>query len=170
VGTLAIYSRQPREASARDRELASLLTQTAAIIIAQHTEAAERKKVERALRESETRFRAFVTASSDVVYRMSPDWSEMRALDGQGFLSDTAEPTESWMNRYIHPDDQAEVTAAILRAVRSKTMFELEHRVRRADGSLGWTLSRAIPILDDRGEIIEWLGAATDVTQRKQVQ
>jgi PAS domain-containing protein len=165
VGALAIYSRQPRQASERDRELMSLLTGTAAIIISQHMESAERKKAEEALRNSEARFRRFASASS-VVYRMSPDWSEMRELDGRGFLSDTAEPTEAWMNRYIPHDDKADVAAAIRRAVRAKAVFELEHRVRRADGSVGWARSRAIPILDDRGEIVEWIGSATNVTQR----
>lgn len=49
-------------------------------------------------------------------------------------------------------------------------MFELEHRVRRPDGTLAWTLSRAVPLLDEDGEIIEWVGAATDVTERKQAE
>jgi signal transduction histidine kinase len=46
-------------------------------------------------------------------------------------------------------------------------MFELEHRVRQVDGTLGWTHSRAIPILDAQGEIIEWFGAASDISDRK---
>jgi PAS domain-containing protein len=99
------------------------------------------------LEESERRYRAFVTASSDVVYRMGPDWAEMRQLDGRGFISDTAEPTERWMERYIHPDDRPLVEAAIGEAVRTKGVFELEHRVLRVDGTLGWMLSRAVPIV-----------------------
>ena len=51
---------------------------------------------ERALRESEGRFRAFVNATTDVVYRMNADWSEMRELDGRGILADTTAPTRSW--------------------------------------------------------------------------
>ena len=39
--------------------------------------------------------------------------------------------------------------------------------MRRADGSLGWTLSRAVPILDDKGKIVEWFGAASDITERR---
>ncbi len=108
-----------------------------------------------------------MTASSDVVYRMSPDWSEMRQLDGQGFLADTAEPTERWMADYIHPDDRGMVQETVDRAIRAKSLFELEHRVRRADGTLGWTLSRAVPMLNQQGEITEWLGAASDITGRK---
>lgn len=125
---------------------------------------------EDALRESEDRFRAFVTASSDAVYRMSADWGIMANLEGKDFIADTVGPSHAWLAKYIHPDDQARVLAAIHQAIHSKTKFELEHRVIRADGSLGWTFSRAIPILDDKGEIIEWFGTATDVTVRKQAQ
>lgn len=123
-----------------------------------------------ALAASEERFRAFVTASSDVVYRMSPDWTQMRQLDGRGFLSDTAQPDEDWLRNYIHPDDRPMVQAAIEKAIRTKSVFELEHRVRRADGTLGWTLSRAVPILDGNGEITEWLGSARDVTSRREAE
>jgi PAS domain S-box-containing protein len=49
-------------------------------------------------------------------------------------------------------------------------VFELEHRVRRADGSLGWTLSRAVPLLDDADEVTEWFGAASDVTERRRAE
>jgi PAS domain S-box-containing protein len=116
------------------------------------------------------RFRALVTATSDVVYSMSPDWSEMRHLVGRDFMADTTEPNRGWLEKYIHPDDQARVLEAIARAVRAKGVFELEHRVLRPDGTLGWTLSRAIPLLDERGEIVEWFGAASDTTRRKQAE
>jgi PAS domain S-box-containing protein len=119
------------------------------------------------LRESEERFRAFVTASSDVVYRMSPDWLEMRHLEGKDFIPTTQEPSQTWLTKYIHPEDQPEVLAAIDKAIRTKSIFELEHRVMQVDGTRGWTFSRAIPLLDENGELIEWFGAASDVTQRK---
>ena len=122
------------------------------------------------LRASEERFRAFVTASSDVVYRMSPDWSEMRNLQGRDFVADTDDPSESWLARYIHPDDEAHVTAAIKEAIRDKAIFELEHRVIQVDGGLGWTHSRAIPIIDREGNIVEWFGAARDITDRKRAE
>ncbi|MFC0199373.1 PAS domain-containing protein [Paracoccus rhizosphaerae] len=123
-----------------------------------------------ALRQSESRYRAFVTASSDVVYRMSPDWTEMRRLHGQGFLEDTPEPAYGWMEQYIEPEDRAEVAAAISAAISNKSMFDLQHRVRQADGSIGWTRSRAAPILDGNGDIVEWLGAARDVTAQQAAQ
>ena len=117
--------------------------------------------------QSEERFAAFVRATSEVVYRMNADWSEMRFLQGRNFIADTEDPSRGWLEKYIHPDDRPEILAAIQQAIRTKSPFRLEHRVLRVDGSFGWTASRAIPLLGDDGEITEWLGAATDVTERK---
>jgi PAS domain S-box-containing protein len=128
------------------------------------------QQAHRAVRESEERFRTFISATSNVVYRMSPDWSEMRYLDGQEFIADTKDSSRTWVDKYIHRDDQHHVMAMIQRAIQSKTIFELEHRVIRTDGSLGWIYSRAIPIFAEHDEILEWFGSASDVTQRKQTQ
>jgi signal transduction histidine kinase/CheY-like chemotaxis protein len=134
-------------------------------------EAAHRKEAEDAVRGSEERFRALVSASSDVVYRMSADWSEMRQLRGEGaFLAATDAPTTNWLEKYIHPDDQRRVKDAIGEAIRSRSTFELEHRVLRLDGSVGWTYSRAIPVKDASGAIVEWFGAASDITDRKRAE
>jgi PAS domain S-box-containing protein len=132
--------------------------------------ALERQRVDGDLRKSEERFRALTMASSDVVYRMSPDWSEMLQLHGRGFIADTEKPNRNWLQEYIHPDDQSHVMAVINEAIQTKGIFELEHRVLRVDGSLGWTFSRAIPLLDANGEIVEWFGAASDVSDRRQAE
>ncbi|MGN6645290.1 MAG: PAS domain S-box protein [Cytophaga sp.] len=125
-----------------------------------------RKKLE----ESETRFRALVNASSDVVYRMNADWSEMRELEGRGFLADTGEAMPDWAVKYIHPKDYEKVQQAVADAVSGKYVFELEHRVLKADGTIGWTFSRAVPIFDQQNNIIEWFGSAADITAQKEVQ
>lgn len=125
-----------------------------------------RKKLE----ESENRFRALVNASSDVVYRMNANWTVMRNLEGHGILADTGEPILNWMDKYIHPNDQEKVIKATAEAIAYKSIFELEHRVLNSDGSLSWTFSRAIPVLDEQGNIIEWFGSATDITAQKEVQ
>jgi two-component sensor histidine kinase len=119
------------------------------------------------VRESEQRFRALVNASSDVIYRMSPDWQEMHELDGRGFLSPAEGPAVRWRETYLFPEDIPDVQAAIDRAIAGRGVFELEHRVRRADGTAGWTLSRAIPILGDDGEILQWFGMAADITDKR---
>ena len=122
------------------------------------------------LTESEERFRAFVSASSDVVYSMSPDWKEMRFLQGREFIEDTHEPERNWVDKYIHPEDQQGVLSAIHHAIATRSTFELEHRVLRPDGSLGWTHSKAVPLLDSKGEIVQWFGTASDITSRKEAE
>jgi PAS domain S-box-containing protein len=129
-----------------------------------------RLKAHASLRESKERFRALTRATFDVVYRMSPDWAEMRHLQGRAFLADTLKASHAWLEKYIYPDDQPLVMEAINRAIQTKDVFELEHPVIREDSTLGWIYSRAIPILDEQGEIVEWFGAAKDVTPRKQAE
>jgi PAS domain S-box-containing protein len=72
------------------------------------------------------------------------------------------------MMKYIHQDDHQYVTGVIREAIRTKSIFELEHRVRRVDGTMGWTFSRAVPMIDANGKIIEWFGTASDITRQKQ--
>ncbi|WP_455380452.1 sensor histidine kinase [Acidihalobacter prosperus] len=116
------------------------------------------------------RINALIAATTDVVYRMSPDWSEMWLLLGRDFISDTCAPTQRWLDKYIHPDDQPQVIAEIREAIRTKSIFELTHRVLRIDGTLGWTFSRAVPLIGADGEILEWIGSARDITEQKEVQ
>ena len=135
----------------------------------------EKKRAEEVLGQSEDRFRAFVTATSDVVYWMSADWQQMHQLEGKSFLLDTSttqSPTarSSWLEQYIPPQDQAQVQATIQEAIRARKPFELAHRVIQADGSVGWTFSRAIPILNEQGGIAEWFGTASNITEQKQAE
>ena len=123
-----------------------------------------------AIQASEEQFRALVSAGSDVVYRMNADWTELRHLQGREFIADTHEPNRSWLEKYIPQEDQPRILEVIQVAIQSKGVFELEHRVMRVDGTLGWAFSRAIPMLDSHGQIKEWFGAASDVTARKQAQ
>lgn len=122
------------------------------------------------LKENEERLRLLVKASSDVLYQMSPDWSEVRQLSGGHLLADISEPDRTWLDAYIPSEEQKQVLAAVNRAIETRSVFELEHRMIRADGTVGWTFSRAVPRLNAEGEIIEWFGAASDITERKKAE
>jgi signal transduction histidine kinase len=122
------------------------------------------------LRSSQTRFQALLVATSDVLYRMSPDWSQMRLLHGKGFLADTHTADPGWLQRYVPADEQARVQTEIQRAIATREAFEVEHRVRRIDGTEGFVLSRAVPIFGDKAEITEWFGAATDLTAHRKFE
>ena len=101
---------------------------------------------------------------------MSPDWREMRQLHGQNFLVDTIAPNANWLQEYIHLIDHLRVMAVIQEAIRTKSLFEMEHQVVTVDGSLGWTFSHAVPLLDADGEIVEWFGTASDVTEHRRAE
>ena len=118
---------------------------------------------------SERHFQALARATSDIVYRMSADWSALRPMDGGALVLSTDTPLEgwAWLDQNIPADEQARVRQAIGVAIAQKALFSLEHRVLRPDGSIGWTASRAVPILDAHGTVCEWFGAASDITQRK---
>lgn len=161
VGMISTHWRTPHRPTERELDLFDILARQA-------TELIEHKKADEELRESEERFRALVMASSDVIYHVSPDWKEMRRLDGKGFLTDTLEPDVAWIDKYVYPDDRKKVREAIRDSLRNKSRFELEHRVYRADGRVGWTHSQAVPLLDRNDEIVEWFGAATEITERRQ--
>ena len=122
------------------------------------------------LGDNQARHRALLKASSEVLYRMSPDWRVMTQLNSCCFLAETKNPSASWLDEYIPAQDQPQVVAVIREAIRSKNVYELEHRVYRADGTLGWTYSRAVPIMNEANEIVEWFGAASDITQRKNAE
>ncbi|HMO24986.1 MAG TPA: PAS domain S-box protein, partial [Tepidisphaeraceae bacterium] len=130
----------------------------------------EQQRTDQALRASEQRLRALVTASGAVLYQMSADWSEMQPLDGKGLVVSNDAPIRDWLQRNIPPSEHAPIRAQIARCIATKSAFEMEHRVKRPDGSIGWTHSRAVPVLNDAGEILEWVGTAEDVTDRKRAE
>jgi signal transduction histidine kinase/ActR/RegA family two-component response regulator len=158
-----------RDFVGRDRAERALLQAKEELELRVRQRTGELQLANESLSVSERRFRAFVNATSDVVYRMSPDWGEYH-LVGQNFIADPSDSNRRWLQKYIHPRDQARVLEAIQEAIRTKSTFELEHRVVRVDGTVGWTFSRAIPLLADSGEIIEWFGAATGVSARREAE
>ena len=147
--------------------VAGLLNVTVDATAKHRTAAVERERdvANAQLQLNEARFRALVTAGGNSIYRMSPDWRLMFQLDSQT-LTNTTAPVEDWVKQYIPDDDLPVVRRAIDAAIRTKSLFEQEHRVRLSDGSVGWVLSRAVPLLGPDGEITEWFGSASDITQR----
>ena len=143
---------------------------TARELIARVTNTLERARSRRQVREIEERFRALVTATSDIVYRMSADWTEMRPIAGRGLLPESEAPIIAWLDDYLLPEDQPQMLDQIKAAIRERKVLKLEHRVRGPGGRVGWVSSRAIPVLDSSGEIIEWFGTATDITERRRTE
>ena len=160
LGMISTHWDHPYHPPQGHLELLEILARQAADLI-------ERNQAAQALRESEERLRALANVTNDIIYRMSPDWMEMYHLDGRNFLTNTGSTDNNWLQKYILAEDQRQVISAIQLAVCSRSTFQLEHRVLRADGSIGWVFSRAIPIIGADGAIVEWFGAASDITEKK---
>ncbi len=131
------------------------------------TDVSSRKHMEEDLNQSEKRFRALVTSSSELLYRLSPDWKEMLQLNSQGFLVSNESSNRNWLNDYVPKEDQQSVLAAVAAAINAKSIYEFEHRVITADSNIGWIWSRAVPIFNEQGDVVEWFGSAVDITSRK---
>src|SRR2546427_5885069 len=69
-----------------------------------------------------------------------------------------------------HPDDAERINAVGERAIISGSPYELEVRLRAADGSYRWFLARYNPVRDDQGQIMRWYVACTDIDDRKRIE
>ena len=70
----------------------------------------------------------------------------------------------------IHPDDRERVDLVVQQAWDGKDVYEVDHRIVRADGSVGWVAGRGEIVRDDRGRPLRFHGTATDVTERKRAE
>jgi two-component system phosphate regulon sensor histidine kinase PhoR len=68
----------------------------------------------------------------------------------------------------LHPDDVEQTTEIYKAALLSGKTMEMENRIRRHDGVYRWHLSRSLPLRDEAGKILFWVGTATDIEDQKQ--
>ncbi len=73
---------------------------------------------------------------------------------------------EDWM-RCVHPDDLAPTLALVERAIRDHGVFEAEYRVRKLDGTWGWTQARAKATYDENGEPQRMIGMGWDSNESR---
>jgi PAS domain S-box-containing protein len=171
IGTVWVVAHESDvQFDAEDVRVVTSLTQFAAAAINNLNRIEDLKEAQRAQDVQQGHYQAVTTATTDVVFRMSADWSALLAMDGREFLVSNSEPITDWIERHLPSFEQERVLAAVREAVAGKRPFELECRVNCLDGSLGWTFSRAIPVCDANGAIVEWFGVASDITRRKQAE
>jgi len=129
----------------------------------------EQVGTQRALRESEEKFRTITEVMPQMVWTSLPNgeneysngrWCEFTGLPGAALLG------MHWLD-VIHPDDRAALLAAWARSREDGALFECEHRMRRHDGEYRWVLNRALPVRDDAGRVVRWMGTVTDLHDQK---
>ncbi|HMQ30042.1 MAG TPA: PAS domain S-box protein [Chloroflexaceae bacterium] len=67
----------------------------------------------------------------------------------------------------LHPDDRERTSGAWERAWRDGEPYEIEYRIRGRDGSYRWFIGRAAPVVDEAGQVGEWVGTCTDIDEQK---
>src|SRR5215813_3905359 len=132
----------------------------------------QRKQAEDRLMESEAQLRLLTELIPQHVWTAFPgstaDFRNQRWLDYTGMTIEEVRQ-KGWMTA-LHPDDHEIVFNAIREASSQKGVYEVEERLKGVDGQYRWFLARAIPQLDQEGNIIKWYGTNTDIEDRKQAE
>ncbi len=130
------------------------------------------KRAEEALRESETRLRALIEGVPQLIWRAngeghwtwtSPQWN--------AFTGQAAEESRGmgWL-KALHPDDR-EAALAFWSTAEKTGRLEMEGRIRHAEEDrYRWFQTRAMPLRDEAGRILEWLGTSTDIDDLRRLR
>lgn len=87
------------------------------------------------------------------------------------FLGKSLEDVCGWRwTESVHPEDVAAIVQKWHAALASGEPFEIEARVRRADGSYCAFLHRKLPLRDEHGNIVKWFGSSIDIEDRKSAE
>jgi PAS domain S-box-containing protein len=145
----------------------------AALYVVVHVEdITERQRTEEALQESEQRFRNIADSSPTMLWvtdakgdlefvnRMMIDFGGAPVEQAQGM---------GWQN-FLHPDDAQQYVESFARAVRERTAFRTEVRVRRADGEWRWLGCYGTPRFSPGREFLGHVGLSSDITDRLKSQ
>ncbi|MCG6156480.1 PAS domain S-box protein [Rubinisphaera margarita] len=132
----------------------------------------ERKKAEDDLKLSMERFRNLADSISQFAWMADETgyihWYNQRWFE---YTGTTLEEMEGWgWDKVHHPDFVEEVTERFQAACQSGTPWEDTFPLKGRDGKFRWFLSRAMPIKNEDGQIIRWVGTNTDVTTQMELQ
>ena len=132
----------------------------------------KRKQAEAALRESEARLRAIAgvapvgifhtDADGDVTY-VNEKWCQLGGLTSEAAMG------KGWL-KAIHPDDRKRVSSNWYQVTNTTKHFENEYQYVNSDGVITWCFVQTVPIFDEAGDVIGYVGALTDITERKRFE
>jgi PAS domain S-box-containing protein len=175
IGTLCVIGDTPGRLDARTRGLLVALSQgIVSVLLLRESERdlGARVRAERALQESEARFRTIANAMPQMVGSTTAkgehDYFNQRWYDFTG-LPDGMSNTASWLDVH-HPDDRARAEQAWRHSLAQGEPYEMETRLRHHSGEYRWVLGRALPARGEDGEILRWMGTCTDIQDQKRSQ
>lgn len=127
----------------------------------------QQKQAEDNLLTKEARFRSLVEATTQLIWTTNP---QGEVLSEQAKWREfTGDSLKNWLNA-VHPDDRDFTIAAWKKAIQEKSIYELEHRIRRYDGVYCYMNARAVPVINQAGEVQEWIGVHIDINERKEME
>ncbi|MBD0335701.1 MAG: PAS domain S-box protein [Cyanobacteria bacterium Co-bin13] len=131
----------------------------------------DRKQVEEVLRANANLYRTLSDVVPDFIWSCNAeariDFGNARLLDYIGYSLDEISQDPTLIN---HPEDLPHLQAVWETALLRGESCEAEFRMRRRDGVYRWFISRAVPLKDEAGNIIKWIGTTTDIHERKQAE
>jgi hypothetical protein len=134
------------------------------------TETTERKKTEELLQASEKRYRSFIEVTGELGWVTNSGGEVVEDIPSfRHFTGQTDEEVKGWgWIKALHPDDVQHTEEIWTKAIKEKTTYEVEYRLRRHDGIYRYFLARGVPVFTKDGEVDEWVGTCIDITERKQ--
>jgi PAS domain S-box-containing protein len=139
------------------------------------SERAARTEVEaarEALRASEARYRFLAEAIPVQIWTATPDgaldYVTQRVADYFGVTTD--EVLGAGWQHVIHPDDLPQAVEHWKHSLSTGEPYEVEFRLRGADGEYRWHIARALPQFDESGKVVHWFGTNTDIEAQKRLQ
>jgi PAS domain S-box-containing protein len=132
----------------------------------------ELNKAYKTMQESEERFRTMANAIPQLAWIAHPDgyiyWYNERWYS---YTGTTSEQTEGWGWQSVHDPAMLPIVLEKWKAsIATGQMFDMEFPLRGADGIFRTFLTRVLPMKDNAGNVLQWFGTNTDVTERKIVE
>jgi PAS domain S-box-containing protein len=124
------------------------------------------------LQASEERYRVLAENVPQLVWITRTDgfveYCNQRWLDYTGL---TLDETLGWdWQQAIHPDDLPTTLEKWTTSLSTGNRMEVQYRLKQADGIYRWHITRAVPLHDQNGKIINWFGSCTDIHDQKQAE
>jgi PAS domain S-box-containing protein len=121
------------------------------------------------LEKSERQYKLLADTGPHLTWTMSPahdriEFTSRRYIEYTGMTGDPLEASD-W-TAVVHPDDLPAVLESIAEPVSRGEPYEVELRVRRFDGEYRRMVARGIPVKDDRGQLLKWVGTTSDIHDR----
>jgi len=135
----------------------------------------EQKQAETALRDRERELSQLVDMVPSHLWRLTPEGRpiffnkrmvEFLGMDVADIDRPGMSPLEAVIDSVIHPDDAPSMKAALDRSLATGEPFAMRYRLRRADGVYHWMSSRAEPLRDHAGRIVQWYGLCHDIDEQ----